>query len=214
MTQNSQTDQIKMIISGALDCAEKTAWQHVTLSDIADASGLECDLVKSLATRKATILQWVWDDLDRQVMAEYIDLADEDAENQEKLFEAMMCRFDLMQERRAAYLSLYHAAVKDPVFIKRFATDAQDSMIKMVQFLKIDIAIMGTYHGSAIALSSLYLYVLHVWSKDESADMAQTMAALDKRLGQLGGLYHKICDFFGGRVDHPKEDVTEAMSAD
>ena len=197
MTQNSEACQIKIITDAALHCAADKPWSQVTMKDIADKSDLDVTLIHKLVDNRSILLQWVWDELDKELIAEYSEIGQEDAERHEKLFEAMMCRFDKMQDQRAAYLSIYHAAWKDPVFMKRFFTDIQDSMINMLHFLKIDLSILGTYHGSALTLAILYTHVLRTWAEDESADMSQTMAELDKRLGQIGGVYHKLQNFLG-----------------
>jgi hypothetical protein len=41
-------------------------------------------------------------------------------------------------------------------------------------------------------LIGIYLYTVRVWKADDSADMAQTMAALDKALDRTEALYNSV----------------------
>lgn len=57
-------------------------------------------------------------------------------------------------------------------------------------------------------LSAIYLSSLKVWLKDESQDMAKTMAALDKKLNQADGLVRR-CQDIGSKSAKP-EDAGQA----
>ena len=94
-----------------------------------------------------------------------------------------MERFESLNENRAGALAVLHGLHRDP----HAAASALRALSHSIGWL-LDAAgftangVKGRLCRAATA--ALYLHTLRAWMTDESADLAATMAALDKNLGR------------------------------
>jgi hypothetical protein len=99
----------------------------------------------------------------------------------DRLFDLLMRRFDALQAYRAAVAALRRDLPADPL-----ATLAAGGALLRSMRLMLEAAGIACYGiGGAIACklaAASYLAAAHTWSHDETADLAPTMAALDRRL--------------------------------
>ena len=102
-----------------------------------------------------------------------------------------MDRFDVMQEYKAVLQALWRDVWKDPLFLLCQAQTGFNSMRWILEVSGVDTASMlGSVRVKVF--TGFYLNVVYTWLSDETADMAETMAALDrglKRLEQIPGFY-------------------------
>lgn len=93
----------------------------------------------------------------------------------DNLFEILMTRFELAAKKKKDFSALPKAARKDPLpFAKKFAKT-------MRNILKLAEAPASPLHLAAF--SGIYLSLIDTFMKDDTKDLAKTMAAVDKRLG-------------------------------
>jgi ubiquinone biosynthesis protein COQ9 len=167
-------------LRAALDLAAVRDWAGITMADIAEAC--ECspaDLQKVFKDRNEIIIAY-GDQLDHKV-AENV-FVDEESPERDRLFDVIMERFDILNDDRAAVLSIAKSFCRDPKSAFTGMPHLGQSMLSMLQVAKID-ASGPRGIVTSFGLTGVYLYALKVWRDDESPDMGKTMVALDKALG-------------------------------
>ncbi|MBS4046309.1 MAG: TetR family transcriptional regulator [Alphaproteobacteria bacterium] len=178
-----------------LDLVAEQGWRAVTLGRIAQASGLPLSALYGQYSSKTDLLTAYARRIDLAMLTALGEpdpaLADGPADAaavKDRLFEAIMARFDALNPHKAAIRVMMRELPGDPVALACFLSGG------LRQGLNWMLAAAGLDAGglSGIVrrklLGGIYLDTLRVWLKDDGADMATTMAHLDKRLGQALGL--------------------------
>ena len=99
----------------------------------------------------------------------------------DRLIGVLMRRFDAQAEDRDGVLSILAALRGDPVSALCLSAGMCESMRWMLETARIP-ASDPKGRLTVKGLVGLWLATLRVWERDESSDMAQTMAMLDKNL--------------------------------
>ena len=170
-------------IAAALDLAARMGWDMITLSDIADKAHCTLAELSELFDDKADILAAYERSVDKKVLESFAepDLA---APERDRLFDILMERFDVLNENRDALVSVLKSMMLDPKQAVIGLPNLGRSMAWMLEAAGIDSS--GIKGALKVAgLSAVYVYALRVWSKDESADLSKTMAALDRGLNRI-----------------------------
>lgn len=191
MKAKKPTQDVKTkVVLAALEQAALLGWEHVSLQDLAQDSGVSLAGIHDHFEDKFDILAGIGRMIDRRTL-ENIGARDPGCSERDRLFEIMMERFDVMAEYRdgiAAILGSFRgdpkqALVSGPHFCRSMCWMLEASGIP-TNGMKGALKIAG--------LSALYLKVLRVWLRDESADMSATMAALDKELGRAESVANSL----------------------
>ena len=165
----------KKIIEATLDLAAQQSWNDLTHKSIAAAAKVPLAIVIRHFASKEDILTGIirhFDDL----VSQSIGQMDYNDSLHNRLFEVMMARFDVLQHYRLAILNIMAAARRTPTLARIILMAQWHSMSKMLGLSGISEQQPWTVGG----LLSLYGLVLYSWRRDETADMAKTMAALDR----------------------------------
>ncbi|PZQ45786.1 MAG: TetR family transcriptional regulator [Micavibrio aeruginosavorus] len=169
-------------VVAALDLAARMPWDMVTLTDIADKAHASLAELCEVFEDKTDILAAYGRMVDKQVL-ENVGAADPSVSERDRLFEILMERFDVMEEHKDALASILKSLTVDPKQAVIGLPHLGRSMNWM--FEAAGLSASGIKGAIKIAgLTALYLYVLKVWLRDETADLSKTMAALDKSLGR------------------------------
>lgn len=170
-----------------LDLVAEQGWRAATLGRIAQASGLPLSALYGQYASKSDLLA---------AYAHRIDLAmltalgepgpapADDAAVKDRLFEAVMARFDALNPHKAAIRVMMRELPADPVALACFLSRGlRQGLDWMLAAAELD---AGGLSGALRrkVLGGIYLDTLRIWLKDDGADMASTMAHLDKRLEQ------------------------------
>lgn len=167
----------KAVVAAVFGEAGLVGWRSVTLVSAAQGAGLDLVRLRVRFPSKGAVL------LRFGVLADQgaLGAAPTMGTPRERLFDLVMARFDALQEQRAGVLSVMDALRTDPglAFMLWGAT------LRSMRWL-LDAAGVPT-DGALGALrvqgmGAVWAYTLRAWEKDESADMASTMAALDRAL--------------------------------
>jgi AcrR family transcriptional regulator len=183
MTSLQEIEAIKQAcVQAALDDAAKHGWDAVTLETIATKAGIDLLDVKALFQNKDSILQAYGQIIDICLCETFEGVSDTDDNVRDRLFDIVIERFDILNENRAGVIAILNDLTLKP----------QNGLAQML-FLVGSIKHMLSLAGDDISgikgcvkitlFTGLYLNVLRQWIKDESEDLAATMAALDKALG-------------------------------
>ncbi len=181
-----QPFDIERVTDAALRLAALRDWEQVSLLDIAKEADVSLvDLYKHAHT-KQEILAAFTRRVDEAVLAE----RDAEAEGElgelarDRLFDALMLRFDHLQPYRDGLKSVLKTYRRDPVLAVGGLCDLRRSMACMLEAADLSSSgLRGRLRRDG--LTGIYLATLRVWLEDGSPDMAKTMAALDGYLRRI-----------------------------
>jgi AcrR family transcriptional regulator len=170
------------IIDTALTLAAERGWAEISLNHIARAAKLPLSEVYGLFASKTAILAAFSRRLDAEILAT-LDADATEAPVRERLFDVLMKRFDALNPHKGAIANILRHSCADPLAAISGLAPLGRSMAWMLEGAGI-----GTQGPLGLVrikgLSMIYLSALVVWLRDDSSDMAKTMAHLDKRLRQ------------------------------
>jgi len=173
-------DTRSRIVAAALKLAAERRWHAVTLGDIAKAARMPiAELLAALPSKPAILAE-----LQRQT--DRIALGGDPAEGnaRERLFELLMRRFDSLAPHRAGLRSIACAAPADPLGTACAYGQLLHSMRLMLAGAGLPAdGLAGMVAAPVVA--GIYLSVMPVFLAEKEADLARTMAALDRRLRRL-----------------------------
>jgi len=168
------------IIDAALACIARQGWRRLSLADIAAEAGLPILRVYRLFSSKTAILRGFFRRVDEAVLAAPLD-SEPDERPRDRVFDLLMRRFDALRPHRDALEALGRELPTDPLA----ALAAGAGLLRSMRWMLEAAGISGEGLGGALAVkltAAAYLATLRVWLRDESPDLAPTMAALDRRL--------------------------------
>ena len=181
------------VIDVALGLAAEKGWRDLALGDIAAAAGLSLAQLYALYPSKAAILGAYSRSIDNAVLAEAeVPEGGGAAESaKDRLFDLLMRRFDKLDAHKAGMLRIAEDTGRDPLSLVCSLARLDRSMAAMLEAAGISADGLGGLLRVK-GLAAVYLAGLRAWFRDESADKAKTMAALDRALSRAerlaGGL--------------------------
>lgn len=181
------------IIRASLDLAAEKSWTDITMTQVAAQAHMDVADVMAIFADKTDILCAHGRAVDAQVAGALNGQSMADDASKDRLFDVLMERFDILNDNRAAMISILNSLTMDPKQMVISLPWLCRSMTAMLELA--DIPTSGWQGALRVAgLTGVYLKVLRDWIKDDSADMAATMASLDgalSRADQMAG-YLKI----------------------
>lgn len=168
-------------------------WRDLSLADIAAEAGLDMATTHGIYPTKAAILLALARQSDHDILT---SLADDPLEGgaKDRLFDLLMRRVDRLQQHRDAYLTLLRELPQTPFEATCLSRQVRRSMGLMLETAGISTSgLRGLVRVQGLV--AIYLAGLHAWRRDDSEDLAKTMAEIDKRLGQAV----RITEMFAAR---------------
>lgn len=183
--QKNSPDIKKSAVRAALSLAAKQGWGGVGMAAVAEAAQVSLEDLYDHFDNRDDILRQYGRMLDRQVIAAFEGEIDEAASPKDRLFDILMERFDLLNDDREAVLAIMDYYRYDP----KKAAFALPHLARSMGWM-LDLAGLSEdgWRGAlkVLGLSAVYLdTAFRVWSRDDSPDLAKTMAALDRALGRV-----------------------------
>jgi AcrR family transcriptional regulator len=175
------------IIDAALGLVATEGWRGTSLAAIATAAQLPILQVYRIFHSKQEILAGFSRRVDEIVLTE-LPAPEADERPRDRLFDLLMRRFDALQPYKPALEVLRHDFPSDPISGLCAGVSLLRSMRWMLE--AADIPTSGIRGAVALRLScAAYLSAMRVWLRDDSPDLARTMAALDARLRRIEGWF-------------------------
>jgi AcrR family transcriptional regulator len=171
------------IIDAAFARVATEGWRSLSLAAIADAAELPIGQVYRLFGSKQAILCGFSRRIDETVLAEP-PRAEAQERPRDRLFDLLMRRFDALQAHKPALEVVRRELATDPVV----ALCAIGTLLRSMRWMleAADFATGGMRGALAVKLTAAaYLSAMRVWQRDDSPDLARTMAALDARLRRI-----------------------------
>jgi AcrR family transcriptional regulator len=183
-TSRSEADRI---IDAAFALIPTEGWRGLSLSRIAAGAELSILQVYRTFQSKQAVLCGFTRRLDQMVLADP-PAAEADERPRDRFFELLMRRFDALQPYKPALEVLGRELLGDPVTALCAGASLLRSMRWMLEAAEIPTA--GVRGAIAVRLgAAAYLSAMRVWMRDDSPDLARTMAALDARLRRVEGWF-------------------------
>ena len=168
------------IIDAAMILTAAQGWRRVSLAAVASEAGLPILQVYRLFPSKTAILCGLFRRVDEAVLAVPPE-AEEGERPRDRVFDLLMRRFDALRPYRSALEALRRDLPTDPMT----ALAAGGALLCSVRLTLEAAGIPCHGLGGVVAVklvAAAYLFTSHTWARDESPDLAPTMAALDRRL--------------------------------
>ena len=172
---SSAANPLLVIGSAALRLAGEKGWRAVSLEAVAKRAKLPLATVKKHAASVAALVPIIADNIDREAFAA---LGKPKGAARDVLFDLLMARFDVLQKHRQAILSMAEAA-PDRVMAFALARATMEGAYRLAGAVEVK---KPPRPVLAVGLTAVYGWAYCAWRKDDSRDMAKTMAALDRAL--------------------------------
>ncbi len=196
-------------IDAALALAAERRWRDVTLRAVAAEAGMGLADLRALFASKDAIVAAFVDRIDRKVIAG----TDPEAMAEpvrDRLFDILTRRFEALRPHRAALGGIVLDALRTPS--SGLAAGCR-TMRSMSWFLETA-GVGGAGAAGRLrckALAAVWLATLPVFLRDDSDDLARTMARLDRALDRLDRIASRLgpCR---GRAGRPTGEATPAAA--
>ena len=189
------------VIDAALTLAATGGWRQLGLAGIAEEAGLTLAQLRSVFPSKAAILAGFVRRTDERVLA---GGKAEDGAARDRLFDVLMRRFDVLQPDRSAVRAIIRDSLCDPLAVLCQGPMLLCSMASMLEAAGLSSAgLNGALRTKGLAL--VYLVALRAWLKDDSTDLAKTMAVLDRGLRQAEKMAAFLNSGRTAKAGRPKE---------
>ena len=181
--KNEKKEIEAVVIRAAMNLAAEKGWNAVSLREIAGEAGIPIAALYSVFEDKTDILTTLGRKIDREVLENAAEAADDGDNPRERLFDLLMDRYEALNAYRGGICAILESFRCDPKQAVIALPHLCRSMNWMLEAAGIE---TGGLRGAAkvAGLTGLYLKILRVWKEDESRDLSRTMAALDKALGR------------------------------
>ncbi|MDE0255011.1 MAG: helix-turn-helix domain containing protein [Rhodospirillaceae bacterium] len=194
------------IYAAAMRAGAGIGWRRTRLADIAEEAGLSLADLHARYTSKEALLDGFVRHIDRIVLTGAQQSDDEDSSYRDRLFDILMQRFDALNPYKDGLRAVVRDAGSGGVAeILCGGCRLLRSMRWMLEAAGIGTA--GWLGGLRVkGLAVVFAATLNVWLRDDSEDMAKTMAALDRNL-KRAEQFATMRSPFGRR--HRGEDVPD-----
>jgi hypothetical protein len=171
------------LVAAAFTQGAEEGWMKVSAAGAAQRAGLDLTLARVRFGGRSKILKKFGELADIHALKG----ASREGELHDLLFDILLRRFDFLQMHRAGVLALLKAAPLDPALSLWLGKASLSSMGWLLEAVGVPAAgLMGALRKKG--LLAVWLWGTNAWAKDESEDLAGTMAAVDvalKRAGQI-----------------------------
>ncbi len=201
-----KADIPRQAIKSALELAASRGWNRTSLGDIAADAKVPLAELRKIFPSKAAIL----DAFSAQIDAEVLAAPDPDMADRptpERLFDVLMRRFDALGPYKEGVRAVVRGATCDPEALIWGSLSLRHSMTWMLEAAGLNAAgLSGRMRVKGLAL--IYLAAMSVWFRDDTEDMAQTMAAFDRQLKRVDRIMGVVC-----RMQRPRTNAPEPSEA-
>jgi ubiquinone biosynthesis protein COQ9 len=169
------------LVASAFSLAAERDWSRVSVAQAARDAGLPLDRARQRFLGRCAVLLRFGSLADQAALSVATDVGS----HRDRLFDMLMRRIDFLQRHRAGVLALLRALRADPATALALAAASLHSMGWMLEGAGISSrGLRGRLRRKG--LLAVWLWTVRAWQRDESEDLASTMAALDQALSRAG----------------------------
>ena len=197
----AKSDLPGRIIDAALALAVSRGWRRIQLADIAAEAGITVAELSAVFSSKSAIIGGFIRRTDERVLA---GGEAEGSSARDRLFDVLMRRLDALQPHRQAVTAIIWGLVFDPLAPLCHGPRLMCSMARMLEAAGLSSkGLAGVLRAKGLAV--VYMMTFRAWLTDDSADLAKTMAVLDRGLRQAESLVTLLCPGGARRSPQPAE---------
>lgn len=181
-------------ITAALSLAALQGWRRTNLSDIAAEAGLSlAELHAQYRSKHEILVAWMAR-VDAEMLAA-LDPGEAKESHRDRLFSVIMRRLDALERHKLAVRSILRDVACDPAeAVALGLCAAPRSLVWMLEAAGLEsTGLRGRLRLKGLGL--IYAQALQTWLSDDSADLAKTMATLDRALQRAAAIWRRV---FGG----------------
>lgn len=180
-TAKKAGDSADRLVDAGLALAAEDGWSRITMAAVADRAGLALGDALLVAPTRAHLLVKFLDRLDAANLSGLS--VSEEGSARDRLFEVLMRRFDLLNQKRDAVRAVIAGVPRDPPSAAMLACRVGRSAAALLGAAGISAeGLIG--FARVQGLKAVMACALRAWMSDDGADMGKTMAALDKALAR------------------------------
>ena len=174
-------DPLARLLAAAMSEAAAVGWQNLSFEVIARRAGMTLGEVLTHIPTRSHLLARFADHVDHTGLRA-LETVDHDQSVKDRLFDVIMRRLDVLQKHRSGVIAMMKGVMAEP-------GEAAMLLARLSRSMAVTLAAAGlSPHGlrglaQLMGLKAVYLSTLRAWRDDASADMAKTMAALNRALG-------------------------------
>ncbi len=169
------------LVLAMLESVEETGWRAARLADVGARAGLSTSETHALCADRGQLLDLFARQVDAASVAGLGKLPDDPEARYDRLLDILMQRFEALQAHKAAVAELIRDVPREPDTVLRILPQSRRSFGFVAREAGFpDKGVRGQIFTTALA--TVWLATQRVWLRDESADLSETMAALDRNL--------------------------------
>ncbi|MEO1405508.1 MAG: hypothetical protein AAFV54_03330 [Pseudomonadota bacterium] len=208
---------LDLSLEAAIKLASESRWQDISFREIADEAGLHLTDLYGV-TDKAKLVSALEPWADKAMSAEKADISETP---RERLFDAIMRRFEHMETERSGVLSMIQARDRTPRGIAKLVIARRKTADWAMTAGSVDTGDALRMGAMRIGLIRIIARTETAWKSDDAGDYARTMATLDaglvemeERLGQFSKFRSRFRSGSGSSeaTSSPHEGHQEEMS--
>jgi AcrR family transcriptional regulator len=170
------------LVTAAFALGAERGWRHVSAAAAARHAGLDLATARAAFPCTASILKVFGEMADAAALHGALS----EGSVRDRLFDTLLRRFDFLQAHRAGVLALMKFLPACPPLAVVLAKLNLSSMGWLLEAAGVDATgVRGGLRSRGLLL--VWAYGLQAWARDESEDLAATMAAVDKALARAEG---------------------------
>jgi AcrR family transcriptional regulator len=170
-------------VAAALRIAAAEGWRAATLDRIADEAGITLEELQDMFPSRAALLDAFIADIDHDMLGR-AEESNSDGSARDRLFDVVMARYDALRPYRDAFNAIARGALRDPVTAWTLAWTTRRSAEWILAAAGVGhTGIEGEVKIQCIG--ALLATTLPTFARDETEDMASTMAAVDRAIRTL-----------------------------
>jgi AcrR family transcriptional regulator len=171
------------LVDAALELIEEQGWRQLSMAAVAERARVPILIAYRSFPSKPAILCAFFRRIDEAVLAAPLEI-EADERPRDRVFDLLMRRFDALQPYRGALAVLARELPTDPPAAIAAASGVLRSIAWMLDAAGIATGGMGGLVAVKLTTAA-YFAAARVWRRDETPDLAQTMADLDRRLRSI-----------------------------
>ncbi len=188
----------KRLVEAAMKLAAAQPWNEVGYREIAAAAGVPLAEAWRAAPGRGAILRHLSRMVDEAVLKEPVALDEGDA--RDRLFDALMRRFDALTPYREGLASVVEAMGRNPAAALCGGLGLVRSMQAMLVAAGVPAeGLRGRVRAKGLTV--VWLATLRTFLRDDSEDLSPTMASLDKQLRRA----ERVSGWLAGRPTRREE---------
>ena len=195
------------IVEALLELAGERHWEDIPLSDIAARANVSLSTFREFFPSKGAVLAAFMRKIDKTVLDE-AGAPNPDLSPKERLFQVLVRRLEVLKPYRPGLENIGEWSLRDPFAATALNRESMNTMRFMLEAAGIDSeGPIGVLKLQGLVLA--WRRVLATWFTDDSPDLAETKAVLERELSRGSAVLERVEDV--GRLTSPLFSIARSF---